>query len=185
MPSEMRYLECLRKTHMPKLTAEIIAAAIEGFESQKRRIDDQIADLRAMLPGGSAVTATSAVTPEAPPRKRRKMSAAGRKAIAEAQWKRWAAVKGQAETVTPEPAKPKRKLSAAGRRAISEATKKRWAAKRAEAKSAAAKRTAPARRKAAVKTAPAKAAKRAFKKAAATKRIAPPPAPTVTEAAAQ
>jgi hypothetical protein len=40
-----------------KLTAEIITAAIEGFESQKRRIDDQIAELHALLPGGPAETA--------------------------------------------------------------------------------------------------------------------------------
>src|ERR1035441_5210823 len=32
-----------------KLTAEILNAAIEGFESQKRRIDVQIAELRQML----------------------------------------------------------------------------------------------------------------------------------------
>ena len=36
-----------------KLTPEIITAAIEGFEQQKRRIDTQIAELRAMLPGGA------------------------------------------------------------------------------------------------------------------------------------
>ena len=61
------------------------------------------------------------------------MSAAGRKAIAEAQRKRWAAVKGQ--SIEPVAAKrPKRKLSAAGRAAIVAALKKRWAAKRAEAK---------------------------------------------------
>ena len=34
-----------------KVTNEIITAAIEGFESQKRRIDNQIADLRALLGG--------------------------------------------------------------------------------------------------------------------------------------
>ena len=36
----------------PKLTPEIITAAIAGFEQQKTRIDAQIAELRAMLPGG-------------------------------------------------------------------------------------------------------------------------------------
>jgi hypothetical protein len=62
------------------------------------------------------------------------MSAAGRKAIAEAQRKRWAASKKAAEGPAPEVAsKPKRKLSAAGRKAIIAATKKRWALKRAEA----------------------------------------------------
>ena len=72
---------------MPTLTNEIIDAAIEGFEAQKRRIDDQIAELRAMRSGSPAVSAP-AMQP------RRKMSAAGRKAIAEAQRKRWAAAKG-------------------------------------------------------------------------------------------
>lgn len=52
----------------PKLTPEIITAAIEGFESQKRRIDDQIAELRVLLSGGPA---ESAATPEAPTMKRR------------------------------------------------------------------------------------------------------------------
>ena len=113
---------------MPKqLTPEIINAAIVGFEQQKLHIDTQIAELRSLLTGGPA----EAATPQPPTgkRKRRTMSAAGRKAIAEAQRKRWAASKGEAElpskTVT---AKPKRKMSAAGRKAISEATKKRWAA---------------------------------------------------------
>ena len=42
-----------------KLTAEIIHAAIEGFESQKRRIDSQIDELRQLLNGGSAEPARS------------------------------------------------------------------------------------------------------------------------------
>ena len=63
------------------------------------------------------------------------MSAAGRKATAEAQRKRWAAAKGadaSAKTALAKTAKkPKRKLSAAGRAAIVAALKKRWAAKKA------------------------------------------------------
>jgi len=115
-----------------KLTPEIITAAILGFEEQKRHIDTQISELRAMLPGGPA---ESAATP-APPTKRtrRKMSAAGRKAIAEAQRKRWAASRKASQPSVPEAApKPKRKLSRAGRAAIVAATKKRWALKRVEA----------------------------------------------------
>ena len=54
----------------------------------------------------------------------------GRKAIAEAQRKRWAAAKDK--SAAPNAAKrPKRKLSAAGRAAIVAALKKRWAAKKA------------------------------------------------------
>jgi hypothetical protein len=57
-------------------------------------IDSEIANLtkaRALL-AGLAVTAVKKVNVKAKPKKRR-MSAAGRKAIAEAQRKRWAAVK--------------------------------------------------------------------------------------------
>ena len=119
-----------------KLTAEIIVAAIEGFESQKRRIDSRIDELRQLLNGDRTELAT---TSEAPARKR-KVSAAGRRRMAAAQKARWARIKAEAEPASsPAAAKPerqKRKLSAAGRKAISEATKKRWAMKRAEAQKA-------------------------------------------------
>ena len=111
----------------PKHTKEILTAAISGFEEQKRRIDAQIAGIRAMLSGNRA---EPGAVPEPSGRPRRKMSAAARRKIAAAQRKRWAAAKGEPQA----PAKTKRKLSAAGRAAIIAATKKRWAAKRAEAK---------------------------------------------------
>src|ERR1035441_7407144 len=121
---------------MPKqLTPEIISAAIDGFEQQQLRIDIQIAELRAMLPGGSTQTAATSEVPTGK-RKRRKMSAAGRKAIAEAQRKRWAASKKAAEPPAPATSKPKRKLSKAGRAAlVANLAKARAAraAKRAEA----------------------------------------------------
>ena len=172
---------------LTKLTPEIINAAIVGFEQQKLRIDAQVAELRAMLSGGPS---EPAIKPEAPTGKRRKMSAAGRKAIADAQRKRWAASKVQAEPSAPAPApKPKRKLSAAAKAKLVANLKKARAAKAVKAK-AAAKKAAPARKKAAVKkaavqTARAKAAKRApVKRTAATKTTATAPAATVTEAAA-
>jgi len=115
------------------LTPEIIDAVIDGFEAQKRRIDEQIAALRSIRAGASPAGDTSApdiVTA----RPRRKMSAAGRKAIAEAQRKRWAAKKSVASLQPTKAAKPKRKLSAAGRANIVAALKKRWAAKKARAK---------------------------------------------------
>lgn len=115
-----------------KLTAEIIHAAIEGFESQKRRIDSQIDELRQLLNGSAEPAEESG-----PPARKRKISAAGRRRMAAAQKARWAKIRGEADgqpssasAVTP---KAKRKLSAAGRKAISQATKKRWALKRAEA----------------------------------------------------
>jgi cell division septum initiation protein DivIVA len=112
---------------MPKLTKIIIDAAIEGFEEQKRRIDAQIAELRAQLSGGAS---EPSVVPESSTRPRRKMSAAARKKIAEAQRKRWAAAKGESET----PAKPKRVMSAQGRANIIAAIRKRYAAKKAAKK---------------------------------------------------
>jgi hypothetical protein len=150
-----------------KLTAEIISAAIEGFQSQKRRIDDQIAGLRALLPGGPAETAA---TPEAPTRKRKKFSAAARKRMKEAQQRRWAKIRGESESpapVTPEAPKAKRKLSKAGKAAIVAALKKRWAAKKvgtAKARPAVAKKSAA--KKPAVKKVVAK--KTAAKKTATT-----------------
>ena len=140
-----------------KLTKPIIEAAILGFESQREKLAQQVAELRAMLDGGPSATAA---TPEAPKRKRRKMSAAGRKAIAEAQRKRWAASKKAAERSAPQAApKPKRKLSAAGRAAIVAATKARWDRVRAEAAKAmkAAKKPAKKTKKTAKASTPAAA----------------------------
>src|ERR1019366_255653 len=105
---------------------EILTAAVEGFEQHRLHNDAQIAELRQMLTG----TATDpAATLEAPKGKRRKLSAAARKRIGDAQRKRWAESKRTSQPAAQtEAPKRKRKLSAAGRRAIAEATKKRWAA---------------------------------------------------------
>ncbi len=117
-----------------KFANEILAAAIEGFQAQKQRLDAQIAELRQLLTGGSPELAA---TPE-PAHKRRKMTAAARKRMAEAQRKRWATAKKQPpsapEVAKPAAKKPKRKLSAEGQQRIIDATKKRWAAVRAAAK---------------------------------------------------
>ena len=110
-----------------KLTAEILDAAIEGFEARKVRIDEQIARVRQLLNGDRPVAAS---TPEPQNEPRRRMSAATRKRMGEAQRKRWA-TKSVVETASKSAAKPKRKLSAAGRAAIVAALKKRWAAKKA------------------------------------------------------
>jgi hypothetical protein len=112
-----------------KLTNDIITAAIEGFEAQKRRIDAQIVELRSFLtkgPGGTAPTPKGAG-------KRGKFSDATRLKMKEAQQRRWARIKGETETPAPTvvAAKPKRQMSEAGRQAIGEAVRKRWAAKKA------------------------------------------------------
>ena len=77
-----------------KLTTEILTAAIDGLEIQKKRIDAQIAEIRQMLDGGPKPAAAAS---EPPSRGRRKISKAGRAAIAAAQRKRWAAQKKAAK----------------------------------------------------------------------------------------
>ena len=114
-----------KSSHMPtpKLTNEIIAAAVEGYEAQKVRIDGKIAELRAMLPGGSP---EAAAAPKVPTRKR-EVSAAARRRMAIAQKKRWAAIKGVADAEPPAPKeapKPKRRISKEGLARIVAATKK-------------------------------------------------------------
>ena len=141
-------------THVPtRLSPEIINAAILGFEQQKARIDEQIAELRAMLDGGR----TEPIATPNSARPKRRISAAARRRMALGQQKRWAAIKGTTKpshAATPEPPKPQRMLSAAGRAAIVAATKARWDRIRAEA----------------AKVTPAVAKKSAAKKAAAKKR---------------
>jgi hypothetical protein len=147
--------------HVPisKLNTAVIEAAIVGFEHQKTQIDNQIAELRAMLSGGPVEIPA---TPEPTKPTSRKRSLAVRRRMALAQKERWAKIKGESEQPPPAAVvapKPKRKLSAAGRAAIIAATKKMWAAKKAAAKAKAAptKKATPARKKAAVKKTAAKA----------------------------
>jgi len=66
-------------------TSEILAAALEGFEAQKKRIDAQISMIRQTLRGVPPDTA----------KPRRKVSAAARRRMAAAQRKRWAAIKNK------------------------------------------------------------------------------------------
>jgi len=111
---------------MAKLTSAIIEAAIVGFEAQKKSIDAQIAELRAML------TPTPVSAEETPKTTRRKFSAAVRKRMQEAQRLRWAKIRGESAPAkkTAKTAKPKTGITAAGRKALSIAMKKRWAAKK-------------------------------------------------------
>jgi hypothetical protein len=100
-----------------KFNESVILAAIDGFELQRSRIDQQISELRAMLSGGNTHPATveTAVGP-----KRKKFSAAVRRKMALGQKARWAKIRGasEASAASPELTKPKRKFSAAGRKAI-------------------------------------------------------------------
>jgi hypothetical protein len=131
------------------LTADILAAALEGFEAQRKRLDAQIAEIRQALNGD----ANQRVASDGDLKPKRKVSAAARRKMARAQRLRWKKIKQPAhpETVA---VKPKRKRSAAVRKRMALAQKKRWAAikmasapKRAAAKTAS--RTKTGKRKAA------------------------------------
>jgi hypothetical protein len=65
-----------------------LAAALEGLELQKARIEAQIAEVRSMLGGKKSKTPDAAVA--VAPAKRRKLSPAARKRIGIAQKRRWA-----------------------------------------------------------------------------------------------
>jgi hypothetical protein len=77
-----------------KLNDEILNAALIGFEKQKADLSARIAELKQMLGGGAKEPAAQAA---APARKRRKLSAAGRKAISQAAKRRWALKRAEAE----------------------------------------------------------------------------------------
>jgi hypothetical protein len=114
-----------------KLSREILEAALHGLEAQRQRLDSQIADVRQML--GTRLTEPTAAAPKSP-RPSYKRSGAVRRKMAEAQRRRWAALREARHApataksvIVPETPKRKRRLSAAGRKAIVEATKRRWA----------------------------------------------------------
>ena len=66
-----------------------LAAALEGLELQRQRIEEQIQQVRAML-GGRGVKATVSGSILDRPARKRRLSAAARKRIAMAQKRRWA-----------------------------------------------------------------------------------------------
>ena len=143
----------------PKLTPQIIHAAIEGFETQKKQIDVQIAELRGMLDGNRSETTADAS--ESAPRKRRKFSSAAIARMRAAQKARWAKIKGESEPSEPAATaaapKRKRRMSKEGRARIVAATKARWARVRAE----------KAEQEKVAKKSPSKKASKASKKATA------------------
>ena len=113
--------------------AELMATALIGLERQRDEIEEKMAELRRQIearPGRRPGVAAIAQAQGTPVAKKRTRSAAVRRRMAEAQRKRWAALKrGAAEE--PQPVK-RRKISAAARRRMSEGSKKRWARFRAK-----------------------------------------------------
>jgi len=73
-----------------------LSAALEGLELQKRRIEEQIREVRMMLGKGSRKRGRPPLAETAPKRKRTRLSAEARKRIAAAQKRRWAAYRKSA-----------------------------------------------------------------------------------------
>jgi len=113
----------------PILTRNILLAALTGFHLDKQRIDAKIAEVQAMLDGGTSAT-TPPFSEEKPTEGNHKRSAAVRQRMAEAQRARWAAIKGTSEppsSATPEAGPPKRKqFSAAARKRMAEGQRLRY-----------------------------------------------------------
>ena len=73
---------------------EILEAALQGLEAQREKLDEQIAQVRALMGGRSGRSAHAGAgqaNASAPGRKKRVLTPEARKRIAAAQKKRWAA----------------------------------------------------------------------------------------------
>jgi len=156
-----------------KLTSEIVAAAIIGFEVERDRIQVRIAEIRQLLGSPAGATAPSEI---AKPRKKR--SAAVRRRMKIAQQLRWKKIKEASEPAQAETAKPKRTMSASARKRIAAAKRRRWALKKAAAQPAAV-------RKAAVKKAAAKKGAAKATSSAKPKKAASTPEQALAQAAGQ
>ena len=106
-----------------RIAVDILNAALENLTAKQTQIDEQIAEIRRMLAEDSPIAMAAAPAKK----KHHHISPAGRRAIALAQKRRWAAQKAEEQRAA-KPAKKKHKLSAAGRAAIVAALKRRWAA---------------------------------------------------------
>jgi hypothetical protein len=111
-----------------------IEAVISQLERQRQAIDNALAALRDIsgISGGASRTAGQS-GPGAP--RKRVLTPAGRRRIAEAARRRWAekraAEAGQLQAKAVKKAPRKSQISAAGRKRLAEAMRKRWALKRA------------------------------------------------------
>jgi hypothetical protein len=170
-----------------------VTGIIMQLEQQRTAIDRALVALRQVEGIGAPTPATPAstgtpATPEGSGRKGKKRSAATRRRMAEAQRRRYAALRDGSEPpapAAPEAPKPKRQISAAGMKRIIAATKKRWRLQRAAGKAALemAEGKKAARKKAAVSAVTKKAAKKSapVKKVAKKKSATAPAAATPTE----
>jgi hypothetical protein len=80
------------------LDQSVLVAALEGFEAQLARLEGQIAHVKSLSSGKKVrVAASAAAAPKVKDKrkKRREVSEDGRRRMAEAQKRRWAAARGE------------------------------------------------------------------------------------------
>jgi hypothetical protein len=107
--------------------------ALRRAADLKERIDALQDELNELLGNEVGYPVAAIEGPKNGRRKKHKMSAAGRAAIAAAARARWAKIKGTASAAKPVKA-GRRKMSAAGRAAIAAAARARWAKAKAAGK---------------------------------------------------
>jgi hypothetical protein len=124
---------------MVKVDSGILEMALIGYEAERIRIEARIAEIQADLRGVGVRSTDPGAAAEAKPK--RKMSARARKAIADAQKKRWASFRA---------AKQAEKRKTGGKRTLSSSAKANLVANLQKARAAkAARKTAEQTRTAA------------------------------------
>ncbi|HWR54291.1 MAG TPA: hypothetical protein VN428_24505 [Bryobacteraceae bacterium] len=72
-----------------ELDRSILEAALEGLQHRLETINENMAEVRGLLSGRAKAVSAQVESPAEKPTRRRRMSAAARKRIAEAQRRRW------------------------------------------------------------------------------------------------
>ena len=113
---------------------QLRSLAAHGAKARLLELESEMAAISAAFPelAGATKKRGRSRNPAGVKRKRSKISVEGRRRIAEAQRKRWAALKSETAT-TQRPRKPA-SMSAAARKAVSERMKTYWAQRRAARK---------------------------------------------------
>jgi hypothetical protein len=114
---------------MMKVDSDILEMALVGYVAERTRIEAKIAQIQADLKGGVKRSAAPSATAEAKPK--RKMSAKARKAIADAQKKRWESFRAAKQAKKPKSGR-KRTLSSSAKANLAANLQKARAAKAAQ-----------------------------------------------------
>ena len=109
-----------------------VAGMLVQLEAERDRLNTAIAALKAVGSENASHPVTSSDGRRGP----RRISAAARRRISQAQKARWAAVKGKSKSSSKSGTRMRRGMSAAARKRMSEMMKARWAAKRRAGKAA-------------------------------------------------